>query len=403
MNTEQKEQKDVNAKVPPPANRHRLGPLAWLVLAVVAVALGWGIYSGINARASANQQLVRSTNDTAVEVVDVTHPVLSSPIQEIVLPGTAQAFTDSPIFARTNGYLKKWYFDIGATVKEGQLLAEIETPEVDQQLRQAQADLQSAKANLQLAQTTAARYQSLLKTNSVSKQETDQAVSNLATQKAAVDSNLANVSRLEQLVAFKNVYAPFDGVITARNTDIGALIDAGANAPGKELFHLAATKTIRVFVPVPEVYSSVAHSGASAMLTLNEFPDMSFHGVVARNARSIDPMARTLLVEVDVANPSGKLLPGAYATVHFKLPAPVRSAVIPSNTLLFRSEGLRVAIVRDGRAILTPIGIGRDFGSTVEVVSGLQTTDVVILNPADSLTSGSPVRVNAKPATEAAP
>jgi RND family efflux transporter MFP subunit len=357
-------------------------------------ALAFLIYSGINARAAAGVQLARTTEEGAVPSVNVVHPKAAAPSQEIVLPGNMQAFTDSPIYARTSGYLKRWYFDIGSRVKQGQLLAEIETPEIDQQLQQARAQLETAQANYHLAQTTADRWQFLLKSNSVSKQETDQAVSNLAAQKATVDSNSSNVGRLEQLQSFEKVYAPFDGVITARNTDVGALIDAGAAGQAKELFHLAAIGTLRVFVPVPEVYARAAQPGAAVPLTLDEFPREVFHGVLARNSNSIDTASRTLLVEVEVQNPTGALLPGAYVSVHLKLPDPVRSVTVPANTLLFRSEGLRVAMVRDGRAELTPVKIGRDYGDSVEVVSGLRPTDTIILDPADSLTSGTAVRLS---------
>ncbi|HVT95594.1 MAG TPA: efflux RND transporter periplasmic adaptor subunit [Bryobacteraceae bacterium] len=327
-------------------------------------------------------------------MVNVTYPEASAPTQEIVLPGNMQAFTDSPIYARTSGYLTHWYFDIGSRVKKGQLLADIETPEIDQQLQQAMADLQSAEANYRLAQTTAERWQYLLKTNSVSRQETDQAVSNLSAQKAAVESRSAAVRRLQQLQSFEKVYAPFDGVITARNTDVGALIDAGAAGQGKELFHLAAIQRLRVFVSVPEVYSRAAKTGAQAALTLDEFPGRTFHGTLVRNSNSIDPASRTLLVEVDVDNSNGLLLPGSYASVHLKLPGPIRSVIIPANTLLFRREGLMAAVVRNGRADLTPVTIGRDYGGTVEIVSGLQSNDALILDPADSLMNGAPVKVN---------
>jgi RND family efflux transporter MFP subunit len=312
----------------------------------------------------------------------------------VVLPGSTQAFLDSPIYARTSGYLKRWYFDIGARVKQGDLLAEIETPEIDQQLRQARADLDTAKANQDLAQTTADRWQFLLKSGSVSKQETDQAVSNLRAQKAAVESNSANVQRLEDLQSFEKVYAPFDGVITARTTDVGYLINAGAGTPAQELFHMASIAKLRLFVAVPEVYSRAARNGAKAALTLDEFPGQTFTGTLVRNSNSIDPASRTLNTEVDVDNPTGRLLPGAYVSVHLKLPEVVRSVTVPANTLLFRSEGLRVGVARNGQAVLVPIIIGRDFGSTVEVVSGLDRSESVILNPTDSLITGAPVRIN---------
>ena len=366
-----------------------------VVLAAAAVlVLASQIYSGIRTRVEAGTKLQQTTEQSAILAVDITHPLSGAPTQEVVLPGSTQAFVDSPIYARTSGYLKRWYFDIGARVKQGDLLAEIDTPEIDQQLRQARADLDTAKANQDLAQTTADRWQFLLTSGSVSKQETDQAVSNLRAQKAAVEANSANVKRLEDLQSFEKVYAPFDGVITVRSTDIGALINAGAGTPAQELFHMASIAKLRLFVAVPEVYSRAAQNGARASLALDEFPGEKFTGTLVRNSNSIDPASRTLNTEVDVDNPTGRLLPGAYVSVHLKLPEVVRSVTIPANALLFRSEGLRVGVVRNGQAVLVPIAIGRDFGSTVEVVSGLNRSESVILNPSDSLISGTPVRVN---------
>jgi RND family efflux transporter MFP subunit len=375
-----------------PRRGWRFGPAIFILAA--AAALGFGIRNGIRTRTEAGEELARATDRAATTVVKVIHPKLAAPVAEIVLPGNTQAFTDSPIYARTSGYLAHWYFDIGARVKKGGLLADIETPEIDQQLQQAQAQLETAQANFDLAKTTAERWQWLLKTNSVSKQETDQAVANMAAQKAVVDSNAANVRRLEQLQSFEKVYAPFDGVITARSTDIGALIDAGSAAQSKELFHLAAISTLRVFVPVPETYSNAARPGATATLTLDEYPGRVFQGLLARNSSAIDPASRTLLVEVDVDNPDGLLLPGAYVSVHLKLPAIMRSVTIPANTLLFRREGLRVGVVREGRASLVPVAIGRDYGANVEIVSGLRPSDAIILDPSDSLESGTPVRLD---------
>ena len=368
--------------------------LTVLLVAAAAFALASQIYFGIRARVEAETKLQKATERSAVLAVDVTHPDSGAPTLEVVLPGSTQAFVDSPIYARTSGYLKRWYFDIGARVKQGDLLAEIETPEIDQQLRQARADLDTAKANQELAQTTADRWQFLLTSGSVSKQETDQAVSNLKAQKAAVEANSANVNRLEDLQSFEKVYAPFDGVITARSTDVGYLINAGAGTPIQELFHMAAIHKLRLFVAVPEVYSRAAQNGAKASLTLDEFPGEKFSGTLVRNSNAIDPASRTLNTEVDVENPTGRLLPGAYVSVHLKLPDIVRTVTIPANTLLFRAEGLRVGVVRNGQAVLAPIKIGRDFGSTVEVVSGLNRSDLVILNPTDSLITGTPVRVN---------
>jgi RND family efflux transporter MFP subunit len=366
-----------------------------LTVAAAAGALAYAIRGGITTRVAAESSLAHSTEEAAVPIVNVIHPKEGAPLEELVLPGNTQAFSDTPIFARTSGYLKRWYFDIGAHVKRGDLLAEIETPEIDKQLQQTRAELATAQANHHLAETTAARWQFLLQSESVSIQETDEKIADLSARKATVDSNASNVRRLEDLQSFQKVYAPFDGVLTARNTDVGALIDAGANSPGKELFHLAAIDTLRVFVAIPEVYSRAARPGATASLTLDEFPGRSFQGTLARTSNSIDQASHTLLTEVDVRNPDGQLLPGAYVSVHFKLPGTIRSVVVPSNALLFRSEGLRAALVRDGHVQLASVKIGRDYGSTVEIISGLQASDAVVLDPADSLVSGAAVRIEA--------
>ena len=371
---------------------------AILVAAAALALLALVIYSGVHSRAVAEARLEQRTEQAAIPTVDVLFPREGAPTQEIVLPGNTQAFSDSPIYARTSGYLRRWYFDIGAHVQKGQLLAEIETPEVDQQLLQARADLDTAQANLNIAKITASRWQDLVSTGSVSQQETDQAVSNLSAVKAAVESSSANVRRLEQLQSFEKIYAPFDGIITARNTDIGALIDAGASTQPKELFHMAAIRTLRLYVAVPEVYSRAAHSGAPATLTLDEFPGQTFHGTLVRNSNSIDLASRTLLVEVDVDNPTGQLLPGAYVFVHLKLPDQTHSVTIPANTLIFRKEGLQVGLVRNGKAELVPVRISRDYGNSVEIVSGLQPTDAVIVDPSDSLVAGMAVRVSNRPA-----
>src|SRR5262245_7670322 len=326
----------------------RLGRMAFLGLVAAAIALGVVIYVGIRTRTAAETNLTRATAQAAIPTVNVVYPTAGAPTQEIVLPGNTQPFISAPIYARTSGYLKRWYFDIGAYVKQGQLLAEIESPEVDQQLDQARADLKTAQANLTTAKISADRWQSLLKKNSVSQQETDQFVGNYRALQATVDANAANVRRLEELQSFEKVYAPFDGVITARRTDIGALINAGASGPAQELFRLAAIDTLRVFVAVPQVYSRAVRPGAMATLTLDEFPGQSFSGTIARNANSIDPTSRTLLVEVDVDNRDGQLLPGAYVLVHLTLPKEMRSVTVPANTLLFRKEGLQVGVVRNG-------------------------------------------------------
>jgi RND family efflux transporter MFP subunit len=354
------------------------------------------ITCGINSRARITSVVAAETRELAVPTVSVIQPRGGDPQEEIVLPGNIQAFTDAPIYARTNGYLKRWYVDIGARVKTGELLAEIDTPEVDQQLQQARADLATAEANYQLAQTTAARYQYLLQTDSVAKQDVDNAVSDAKAKKAMVDSAEYNVKRLEQLQSFEKIYAPFDGVITARNTDVGQLIDSGSGTPAKELFHIAAINKLRVYVSVPQTDSRSALPGVEAGLTLAEFPQRHFKGTLVRNADAIDPASRTLLTEVDVNNPAGELLPGAYTEVHLKLPSTVSTFVLPVNTFLFRSEGLQVGVVREGKAELLPIVLGKDFGTEAEVISGLDGREQVIMNPPDSLVSGEAVRIARK-------
>jgi RND family efflux transporter MFP subunit len=315
---------------------------------------------------------------------------------EIVLPGNIQAFTIAPVYARTSGYLKKWYVDIGGRVKSGQLLAEIETPEVDKQLDQARADLTTAQANLKLAEITMNRDLGLLK-DAIPKQDVDNAVGAYEADKSIVVSQTANVKRLEQLVSFEKVYAGFDGVITARNTDIGQLINAGNGGVSQLLFTLAATDTLRVFANVPQIYSRSAVPGVVAQLTLTQYPNRRFTGKVVRNAESIDPASRTLLTEVDVDNKTGELLPGSFAQVHLTLAAKTPSLLLPVNALLFRAEGLQAGVVREGGKVeLMTIVIGKDYGSEVEVVSGLREEDNVIVNPPDSLATGSTVRIATK-------
>ena len=365
---------------------------AFLFLAAAAVAIVMVVILGIHSRVSAATHLAQATDEAAIASVSVVPPAAATKAQDLVLPGNTQAFIDSPIYARTNGYLKSWHVDIGTRVKKGQLLAEIETPELDQQLRQAQAELATAEANLNLSQITAARDQNLLKTHSVSTQERDNAVNAYAANQATVVSNQANVARLEQLQSFEKVYAPFDGVITARSTDVGALIDAGANAP-KELFHIAAISKLRVYIAVPEVYSGSALTGAPADLTLDEYPGEIFHGTLVRNSDAIDAVSRTLLVEVDVDNTRGRVMPGSYVQVHLRLPANSRSLTVPSSALIFRRQGLQVAVVRNGKAELVPITPGHDYGDSMEILAGLRPEDQVILSPSDSLISGTPVRV----------
>jgi RND family efflux transporter MFP subunit len=396
MTTDQIQHEQNASHSQPPASR-KIGWIGVVAMLILAVLIGAGIRAGIAGRVASANTLDRETRDAAIQTVAVTRPKLSDPSEEVVLPGDMQAFSDSPIYARTNGYLRRWHSDIGARVQAGQLLAEIETPEVDQQLQQARADLESAQANYRLAQSTAVRWQGLLKKESVSQQETDEKIGDMAAKKAMAESAASNVRRLEELQGYEKVYAPFAGVITKRNTDVGALITAGSGANAQELFRLAETGRLRVFVQVPETYQRAAHAGMKATLTLNEFPGRIFTGTVARNSNAIDAASRTLLVEVDVENPAGELLPGAYVSVHLKLPhTGSRAVTIPVNTMLFRSEGLRVAAVRNGHAELLPIQIGRDFGNDVEVVQGLKPAEQIIVNPPDSIVSGQPVRITAQ-------
>lgn len=376
-----------------PRRAMSVGLIVSLLLAFAAI--GWFVYKGISTRVSAEKALVIETHDAAVLTVSVIHPKMTGATQELVLPGNTQPLIDSPVYARTNGYLRKWYCDIGTHVKAGQLLAEIETPEVDHQLQQARADLETAQSNYNLAKITADRMVVLEKKGAVARQDTDNVVGDMNAKKATVDSAAANVKRLEDLQSYEKVYAPFDGVITARNTDIGDLINAGSgSSSGKELFHISATNQLRVYISVPEDYEQAAKNGAPATLTLNEFPGRSFPGTVVRNSNSIDLASRTLLVEVDVDNPTGELLPGAYVSVHLKyIGASAEALTIPVTTVLFRSEGLRAAVVRGGRAMLVPITVGRDFGDSLEVLAGLHPQDQLILDPPDSLISGTPVKV----------
>ena len=376
-------------------NCEQRGAANGVLIALVALLIIAGIIvAGILPREKAKAALRTETNDLAIPTVSVIRPKLGAPRTEIVLPGNIQAFIDSPIYARTNGYLKKWYADIGTHVKAGQLLAEIETPEVDQQLDQARADLNTAEANYRLAEITAARYQDLAKSQAVSKQDVDNAVGDFEARKAMVSSAQSNVKRLEQLQSFEKIYAPFDGVITARNTDIGHLINSGAGGPATELFHIATTRTVRVYANVPQEYSEAMRPGLTANLTLQEFPDRQFKGTLVRTAKSIDLSSRTLLVEVDVENPTGELLPGAYAQVHFNVSSGAPTVILPVSALLFRAEGLQAGVVENGdRAELRSVTLGRDFGNEVEVVSGVTAKDSVIVNPPDSLVSGETVRV----------
>jgi RND family efflux transporter MFP subunit len=367
--------------------------LIGLMLAVAAACgLGLLIFKGIQVRLRAETVLQSEARSDSAPIVGIVHPKRGAPTSELVLPGSAEAFTETPVYARVNGYLKRWYFDIGARVAAGQLLAEIETPEVDQELSQARAELNTARANYELARSTADRWEYLLKTDSVSRQETDEKLGDLKAKQATLDALAANVKRLEETQSFQKIFAPFPGVITARNTDIGALINAGSSGVGRELFHLAAIARLRVYVAVPQFNSASSVPGAAADVTLAERPARIYRGRVARTANSIEPALRTLRVEVDVDNPDGSLLPGSYVQVHLKLPGPARAVTVPVSATMFRSEGLSVAAVRDGHVVLVPISIGRDYGDDLEVTSGLKPEEELIVNPPDSLVNGQAVR-----------
>ncbi len=368
------------------------GPIIALVL--VAVVIGVLIALGIHSRVNAEDTLAETTQQNSILAVAVTTPTAGAGPLEITLPANTEAYIDTPIYARTSGYLRRWYADIGTRVHRGQVLADIEAPELDQQVQAAQADLATAQANLQIAQITAQRWKKLLAKNAVSRQEADQATSDFSARQSALSSAQANVRRLQQLQGYEKVYAPFDGVITARNVDIGSLIQAGdSNTPSAELFHMDSIGKLRLFVPVPEVYADDVHNGERIAVTSDAAPDQKFYGTIVRDSDAINISTRTLNVEIDVANPDDKLLPGQYAFVHLPLPPSRASMTLPSNVLLFRSEGLRVGVVRNGHVQLVPVQIGHDYGATVEIISGLTPQDQVILNPSDSLAEGEPVQI----------
>ena len=396
-----------------------------LVLALLAV-LAMVVNRGIDSRIKAASVVKQETADLAIPSVTVVHPKMGDAKQEIVLPGNLQSFTYAPIYARTNGYLKKWYADIGTPVKAGQVLAEIDAPELDQQVRQAKATLQQAqaaleqalanrqqsKANEDYARVTADRWKELAKQGIVSSQDNDQRraqyeaqVANgqaldkaIAAARSNVSAQEANIALLEQLQDYRIVKAPFDGVITARNTDIGALVNSGNGGPAQELFRVSSAQKLRVFVNVPEVSSRSAVPGVAAELVLTEFPGRRFKGRIVRTAEAIDAATRTLLTEIEVDNASGELKPGSYAEVHLALPGE-RALIVPVSAVLFRSEGLRVAVVRNGNsdshtAELIPVTLGKDFGNEVEVTYGINAQDLIIDSPPDSITSGEAVRIS---------
>jgi RND family efflux transporter MFP subunit len=372
----------------PPANPHtrRYLLIAGIVVLLLAV---WGIFS----RLSARDALEKQAQSAAIPTVTVVHPKQGPASTKLVLPGTVTAYYEAPIYARTNGYLRTWYTDIGTNVKKGQLLAEIETPEVDQQQHQAQADLATAQANYELAHTTNERWKGLLATQSVSQQDADERAGDDAAKKAAQQSAAANLARLNELESFKRVLAPFDGVVTQRNTDIGALINAG-ETPGSALFRVADTHRLRIYVSVPQPYSAGIHVGLEAGLEFADHPGQRYVATVANTARALDAVSRTLQVELQIDNSKGELLPGSYAQVYFDLAGTANALRIPVNTLLFRAQGLQVAVLDDQqRVTLKNITEGRDFGTEIEVVAGVSPGDTLVLNPPDSTINGMQVRV----------
>jgi len=384
---------------PQPRGSRLLGVLVFAAVVLIVA----GAFTLLERR-SQYKALAKETETRAVPTVAIIHPVTEPADEGLVLPGSMQAYVESPIYARTNGYLKKWYRDIGSRVRQGELLADIDTPEVDQQLLQARADLETSKANANLSRITAARYGDLLNSDSVSKQEVDNASGDLAAKEATVASAQANVHRLSELESFKHIYAPFSGVITRRNVDTGTLVNAGNGGATQLLFSLAQTDPIRVYVNVPESAAPSIQPGLAAHLELTQFPGRKFQGKVVRTAEAIDPTSRTLLTEVDVPNKEGELLPGGYAQVHLAVRVAGERLQVPVNALLFRSEGLRAVTVDANHQLhLQPLTIGRDYGVTLEVLQGLRGSDWIVLNPADSLEEGQHVNVMETSMKPAAP
>lgn len=376
----------------------RVKRVLWVVLVAAIVLAIWGVVSRVRGRDRVGEETARN----AIPVVTVQKPGRSPPSHELILPGDVSAFIEAPIYARTSGYLKNWYTDIGTPVKKGQLLAEIETPEVDQQLRQSKADLATALANAHIAAITDVRWKGLLANNAVSPQDADTRAATAQATKAAADSAQANVGRLEELESFKRVVAPFDGVVTARNTDIGALINAGQSA-GAQLFRVADTSRLRVYVQVPQQFAPETKPGMEAQLRFNEHPGVAYPAKVTRTAQALDPNLRTLQVELLVDNGKGELFPGSYTEVHFELPGNTSTLIVPATALVFRSAGLQVAIVGQGNRVkLHNIETGRDSGKTVEVLSGLSADEDIIVNPPDSIADGEIVSV-AKPQPQPQP
>ena len=373
--------------------------LLWFLL--VPAVLVTSAFMGTKARQKTSQQLNATTKSLEVQTVNVIHPQRGKSSSDLTLPGMIQAFSQSPIYARVDGYVRTWYVDIGTHVTKGQLLAEIDAPEVDQQLNQARAMLKQAETGLALAKVTAPRYQELVKTNSVSQQEVDQNNQNLAAQTANVQAASAAVSRLEQMQGFEKIVAPFDGVITLRKTDFGDLVNAGNAGVGRELFRISQNNVVRVFVTVPEEFSKQVKPGTKASMDLTELPNRHFSAAVTRTTGAIDVNSRTLTVELDVPNPSGELLPGAYANVHFQLPLGAAPLVLPSSTILFQADGPQVGVVNSQDQVeLRKVTLGHDFGDTIQVLSGVRLADAAIANPPDSITNGMRVAVQSTSSNE---
>jgi len=391
--------KDVKGSGKTPKSSRGAMRLLWFLL--IPAVLAASAFFGLQARQQQSQQLATTTKSLQVQPVRVIHAQRGQSSSELTLPGMIQAFSQSPIFARVNGYVRTWYVDIGAHVTKGQLLAEIDAPDLDQQLDQARAQLKQAETSLALAKVTAPRYQELIKTNSVSQLEVDQNNQNLAAQEANVQAATAAVNRLEQMQGFEKIVAPFDGVITLRKTDFGDLVNAGNSGVGRELFRISQNSVVRVFVTVPEEFSSQVRPGTQASMDLTSLPGRQFAASITRTTEAIDPNSRTLTAELDVPNPSSELLPGAYANVHFRLPLNVVPLVLPASTILFQAGGPQVGVVnRKNQVELRKVTLGHDFGDTIEVLTGVRPSDAVIANPPDYLTSGMAVAVQSVSATQ---
>ena len=372
--------------------RALVGVAVVLLILVVLAAVG------ILRRLHADTVLAQRTDTLAAPTVSIAPATPGAPTETLVLPGNVTAYTDSPIYARTDGYLDHWYADIGARVKKGTLLAVISTPELDKQVAQAESDLATAQANANNARTQADRYTGLVKSNAVSQQDTDTFVNQATATASTVKSAQANLQRLVELQSFEKVYAPFDGVVTAREVDTGQLISSGSGqGAGTELFHMQALQTLRVYTNVPQVFSQSMKRGMKVELGFPEYPGKTFQGTLVRTADAIDPVSRTLLVEVDVDNRANQLMPGSLAQVHFKTASSAPTYIVPASALIFRRQGMQLATVTQGSdgtvAHLIPVVIGEDDGATVQIVTGLNSSDKVVQDPPDSLIDGERVTV----------